>query len=84
MAGTDFFAAGDIDSVVGSRHPTGPPFDKLRAGSFAPTTGAKDGAPVIFQEVVHSIETGEAVCGEQADFQERSNGLSPECPTDGL
>ena len=25
------------------------------------------GAPVIFQEVVHSIWTGEAVCGEQAD-----------------
>ena len=27
---------------------------------------AKDGAPVIFQEVVHSIGTGEAVCDEQA------------------
>jgi len=26
----------------------------------------RPGAPVIFQEVVHSIRTGEAVCDEQA------------------
>ncbi len=29
----------------------------------------KDGAPVIFQEVVHSIGTGEAVCVEQSSFR---------------
>jgi hypothetical protein len=41
------------------------------------------GPPVIFQEVVHSIETGEAVCDEQAEPSEESNGLSQECPMDG-
>src|SRR5580698_8407856 len=30
------------------------------------TKDVKDGAPVMFQEVVHSIKTGEAVCDEQA------------------
>jgi hypothetical protein len=41
------------------------------------------GAPVIFQKVVHSIRTGEAVCDEQAVTRERANGLSQECPIDG-
>ena len=40
------------------------------------------GAPVIFQEVVHSIGTGEAVCDEQAVALEKPNGLSQECPID--
>lgn len=33
-----------------------------------PSAGADNmgGPPVKFQEVVHSIRTGEAVCGEQA------------------
>jgi hypothetical protein len=38
---------------------------------------------VIFQEVVHSIETGEAVCNEQGGSSEESNGLSQECSLDG-
>ena len=43
----------------------------------------RPGPPVIFQEVVHSIETGEAGCDEQSVAPERPNGLSQECPMDG-
>jgi hypothetical protein len=35
-----------------------------------------DGAPVIFQEVVHSNWTGEAGCDEQSEPSEESNGHS--------
>src|SRR5271166_5743946 len=38
---------------------------------FAPTLSQrrrKDGAPVIFQDVVHSERTGEADCAEQSSF----------------
>jgi predicted CXXCH cytochrome family protein len=33
-----------------------------------PNTALGEGAPVIFQEVVHSIRTGEADCDEQSSF----------------
>jgi putative transposase len=37
---------------------------------------AKDGAPVIFQEVVHSFLFGEAGCNEQLESSEGTNGHS--------
>ena len=53
------------------------------AASYNPISETGRGSPVIFQEVVHSNETGEAGCDEQLGPSERSNGLSQECPTDG-
>ena len=41
-----------------------------------PQKTRKDGAPVIFQEVVHSFLFGEAGCDEQLESSEGTNGHS--------
>ena len=38
------------------------------------------GSPVIFQDVVHSIETGEADCDEQSSFPGRTEWTSTRMP----
>jgi hypothetical protein len=68
------------------------PFDKLRADSGKER---KDGAPafvligaektkggpaVIFQDVVHSIGTGEADCDEQSSFRGQTEWTSTRMP----
>jgi hypothetical protein len=41
---------------------------------------AKPGAPVIFQEVVHSIGNGEADCDEQSSFPRKTEWTSTRMP----
>jgi hypothetical protein len=40
---------------------------------------SRGGLPVIFQEVVHSMETREADCAEQSVSEEPPNGHPQEC-----
>src|SRR5271166_2574937 len=40
-----------------------------RTPALSPKDGDKSGAPVIFQDVVHSIGTREADCAEQSSFR---------------
>lgn len=50
--------------------------------SFRAEVARRYGAPVIFEEVVHSIGTAEAGGDEQSVTLERPNGLSQECCMD--
>ena len=59
----------------------GPLVGFYRRAEAATPKSLPGGPPVIFQEVVHSIETGEAGCAEAITSEERSNGHPPECPT---
>jgi hypothetical protein len=61
----------DCENVTAVIHGVRPQKEKMKFEfrSFPPMPRkdrVMDGAPVIFQEVVHSILTGEAVCDEQA------------------
>ena len=51
---------------------------KPKEGLYGPP--AQHGAPVIFQEVVHSIRTGEADCDEQSSFPGKTEWTSTRMP----